>query len=68
MLSHALFATQFTIAHQTPMPKGFSRQEYWSALLFPPPGIFPTQGWNLCFLNWEADSLPLSHQGSPEHA
>ena len=23
--------------------------------------IFPTQGSNLCFLHWQADSLPLSH-------
>ena len=29
-------------------------------------GIFPTQGSNLRFLRWEAGSLPLSHQGSPE--
>ena len=28
-------------------------------------GIFPDQGSNLCLLNWEADSFPLSHQGSP---
>ena len=28
-------------------------------------GIFPTQGLNLCLLHWQADSLPLSHQGSP---
>ena len=28
-------------------------------------GIFPTQGSNLCFLHWQADSLPLSHKGSP---
>ena len=28
-------------------------------------GIFPAQGWNLCLLHWQADSLPLSHQGSP---
>ena len=24
-------------------------------------GIFSTQGWNLCLLHWQADSLPLSH-------
>ena len=24
--------------------------------------IFPTQGWNLCLLQWQADSFPLSHQ------
>ena len=31
-------------------------------------GIFPTQGSNprlLCLLQWQADSLPLSHPGSP---
>ena len=28
-------------------------------------GIFPTQGWNSCLLHWQADSLSLSHQGSP---
>ena len=28
-------------------------------------GIFPDQGLNLCPLHWQADSLPLDHQGSP---
>ena len=45
-----------------------SRQEYWSGLPCPPPGIFPTQGSNLCLLRLlhrQADSLPLSHWGSP---
>ena len=28
-------------------------------------GIFQDQGLNLCFLQWQADCLPLSHQGSP---
>ena len=27
-------------------------------------GIFPTRGLNLCLLHWQADSLPLSYQGS----
>ena len=27
-------------------------------------GIFPDQGLNPCLLHWQADSLPLSHQGS----
>ena len=26
-------------------------------------GIFPDGGLNLCLLHWQADSLPLSHQG-----
>ena len=29
-------------------------------------GIFPDRGTNLCPLHWQADSLPLRHQGSPE--
>ena len=28
-------------------------------------GIFPDQGSNPCPLHWQADSQPLSHQGSP---
>ena len=27
--------------------------------------IFPTQGLNPCLLHWQADTLPLSHLGSP---
>ena len=33
---------------------------------FIPQGIFLTQGSNPCLLHWQADSLPLSHQGSPK--
>ena len=29
-------------------------------------GIFPTQRWNSSLLCWQVDSLPLSHQGSPQ--
>ena len=32
------------VAHQAPLSMEFSRQEYWSGLSFPFPGIFPTQG------------------------
>ena len=28
-------------------------------------GIFPDQGSNPCLLHWQAESLSLSHQGSP---
>ena len=49
--SHArLFATPWTIAHQAPLFVEFPRQEYWSGLPCPPPGIFPTRGSNLCLL------------------
>ena len=33
-----LFATPWTVAHQVPLSMEFSRQEYWSELLFPLPG------------------------------
>ena len=36
-----LFATPWTVAHQAPLSMGFSRQEYWSGLLFPTPGDLP---------------------------
>ena len=29
-------------------------------------GIFSTQGLNLSLLHWQADSLPVSHQGNPK--
>ena len=42
VLSHfshvGLFAIPQTVAHQAPLSMGFSRQEYWSGLPFPPPG------------------------------
>ena len=46
----------------------FSRQEYWSGLPCPPPGDLPDPGIELGFPAnpvLQADSLPLSHQGSP---
>ena len=36
-----LFAILWTIACQVPLSMGFSRQEYWSRLPFPPPGDLP---------------------------
>ena len=34
--------TLWTVAHQAPLSMGFSRQEYWSGLPCPPPGIEPS--------------------------
>ena len=31
--------TPWTVSHQAPLSMGFSRQEHWSGLPFPPPGI-----------------------------
>ena len=33
-----------TVAHQAPLSMGFSGQEYWSGLPFPPPGDLPDPG------------------------
>ena len=32
------------VAQQTPLPMGFSSQEYWSELPCPPPGDLPNPG------------------------
>ena len=50
---------------QAPVSMGLPRQKYWSGCHFLLQGIFPTQGLNPCLLHSQADSLPLSHQGSP---
>ena len=34
----------WTAAHQAPLSMGFSRQEYWSGLPFPPPEDLPDPG------------------------
>ena len=38
------FETLWTVAHQAPLSMGFSRQEHWSGLPFPPPGDLPDPG------------------------
>ena len=60
-----LFATFWTVTHQTPLSMGFPRQEYWSGLPFPPPGDLPAPGIKPTSPASQADSLPLSHLGSP---
>ena len=35
------FVTPWTVALQAPLSMGFSRQEYWSGLPWPPPGGLP---------------------------
>ena len=67
LLNHVhLFVTLWTVAHQALLSMGFFRQEYWSGLPFSSSGDLLNQGSNLCLLHWQADSLPLSHLGSPE--
>ena len=38
------FATPWTVAYQAPLSMGFSRQEDWSGLPFPPLGDLPESG------------------------
>ena len=38
------FETPWTVARQAPLSMGFPKQEYWSGLLFPPPGDLPDPG------------------------
>ena len=39
-----LFGTPWSVAYQAPLSMSFSRQEYWSGLLFPSPGDLPDPG------------------------
>ena len=53
-----LFATPWTVAHKAPLFARFSRQEYWSGLLFPSPEDLPDPGINPGSPALKADSLP----------
>jgi len=47
MLSRSVMsdsAKPWTVAHQAHLSMGFSRQEYWSGLPYPPPGDLPDPG------------------------
>ena len=63
-----LFVIPWTVACQAPLSMRVSEQDYWSALLLlsprelPEPGIDPTSPASPVL---QADSLPLSHLGSP---
>ena len=51
-----LLATPWTVAHEAPPRMGFSRQEYWSGLTFPPPGDLPDPGIKLGSPALQADT------------
>ena len=66
-----LFVTSWTVADQAPLSIKFPRQEYWSGLPFLPPGHLPDSGIKPRSTQspaWQADSLPLIHQGSLIHS
>ena len=63
-LSHVwLFMTPLTVAYQAPLSMGFSRQEYWTGLLFP--GDLPDPGIKPRSPALQKDSLPSESPGKP---
>ena len=56
-----LFATPWTVAHQTPLSVGSSRQEYWSGL----PGDLPDSGTEPGSPELQADSLQSESPRKP---
>ena len=61
------FVTPRTVAHQALLSMGFSRQEYWSGLLCPPPGDLPNRGIKPRSPTLQADSLPAQPLGKPKN-
>ena len=57
MLSHS-------VAYQTPLPMGISRQEYWSELPFPSPGDIPNARIEPASPALAGGLFTLSHLGS----
>ena len=77
VVSNSLQPQGLYIARQAPLSMGFSSQEYWRVLPFPPPGDLPTgvsnphlprllhrQAGSLLLSLWEAPDL-LLHRGEP---
>ena len=60
-----LFATPCTAAHQAALSMGFSRQEYWSGLPFPPLRDVPYPGIEPRSPALQADALASEPPGSP---
>ena len=58
-------AIPWSAACQAPLSMGFPRQECWSGLSLPSPENLPDPGIEPGSPAWQADSLPLSHLGSP---
>ena len=54
------FGTPQTVAHQAPLSMGFSKQEHWSGLPFPPLGDLPDPGIGRWVLYYQC------HLGSPK--
>ena len=63
LLSHV--CDPWTVACLAPLSMGFSREEYWSGLPFPPPGNLPNSGIKPGSPILQADSLPSEPPEKP---
>ena len=63
-----LFGMPWTVAHQAPLTMEFSRQEYWSGLLFPPAGDLPDPGIEPASPVLAGGFFILRHLGSPSYS
>ena len=61
-----LFATPWTVAYQDPPSMGFSRQECWSGLPFPSPGVLPDPGIKPESPALQTDALLSEPPGKPQ--
>ena len=59
------FVTPWTVAHQAPLFMGFSKQEHWSGLPFPPPGGLPNPDIQPRSPALQADALTSEPPGKP---
>ena len=65
-VSHVqLFVTPWIVAYQAAQSMEFSRQEYWSGLLFPSPGDLPNSGIEPGSPTLQADTLLSESPGKP---
>ena len=60
--------TPWIVACQAPVSQEFPRQEYWDGLPFSSPENLPNPRIKPMSVALQADSLPLSHLGSPMFA
>ena len=59
------FMTPMTVACQAPLSVGFSRQEYWVGLPFPPPGDILDPGIEPVSSALQVVSIPSEPPGKP---
>ena len=65
-LSHVqLSMAPWTVTYQAPPSMEFSRQDYWSGLPFPTPGVLPNPGIEPSSPTLQVDPLQIEPPGKP---